>query len=221
MIPMLSQQIFIPAQRQCKVVYLGNPTNRIKRIWIVLHGYGQLAQYFIKNFESVIDDETLIVAPEGMSRFYLDGLSGRVGSSWMTKEEREREIEDNNAYLDGVTEHVLNLCDDAINPEINVLAFSQGVPVACRWLIRSKCQPKKFCLWAGALPHDVQLLMLRELFDKIKGIVVYGVEDEYITQIGAQSVYDLIEKHKLQLEIHTFNGGHKIDTDTLKKVFRS
>jgi predicted esterase len=218
---MHSQQIFIPTLKQCKVVYLGNPGSQIKRIWIVLHGYGQLAQYFIRNFESVSDDETLIVAPEGMSRFYLDGLSGRVGSSWMTKEEREREIDDNNAYLESVTEHILNLCEGAINPEINVLAFSQGVPVACRWLIRSKWQPKKFCLWAGALPHDVQLPLLRELFDEVKGVIVYGIEDEYITQIGAESVHHLIEKHKLQLEILTFEGGHKIDNDTLKKVFLS
>lgn len=197
---------------------MGNPGSRVTKIWIVLHGYGQLAQYFVKNFEPIADDETLIVAPEGMSRFYLDGLSGRVGASWMTKEEREKEIEDNNTFLDLVMEQALKLCEGANKLEINVLAFSQGVPVACRWLIQSKYQPKVFCLWAGALPHDVQLPMLKELFDKVKGKIVYGVEDEYITEIGAASIQDVIKKHKLQLEIYTFKGSHKIDVDTLKKV---
>ena len=49
-----------------------------KKIIYALHGYGQLSKYFIRKFESISDDY-LIVAPEGMHRFYKNGNSGRVG----------------------------------------------------------------------------------------------------------------------------------------------
>ena len=38
-----------------------------RAIWIVLHGYGQLARYFLRKFEG-LDAGLLIVAPEGLTR---------------------------------------------------------------------------------------------------------------------------------------------------------
>jgi hypothetical protein len=60
---------------------------KAKYLLIALHGYGQLSSYFGKKFED-LPNEFFIVIPEGMHRFYLDGTSGRVGASWMTKEAR-------------------------------------------------------------------------------------------------------------------------------------
>ncbi len=65
-----------------------------RKLLIALHGYGQLAQYFAKKFDQLPKEYALLV-PEGMHRFYLDGNSGRVGASWMTKEGREMDIDDN------------------------------------------------------------------------------------------------------------------------------
>ena len=60
--------------------------------WYVLHGYGQLARYFIKKFTKLPAKGIHVTAPEGLHRFYLEGSSGRVGASWMTKEDRETDI---------------------------------------------------------------------------------------------------------------------------------
>ena len=60
-----------------------------KKLLIALHGYGQLAFYFAKKFESVPDDYALLV-PEGMHRFYLQGSSGRVGASWRQRKRVKR-----------------------------------------------------------------------------------------------------------------------------------
>ena len=71
----------------------GKFSDRTEKIWFVCHGYGQLAEYFIKNFE-VLDAETnYVIAPQGLSKFYLKGFTGRVGASWMTKEDRLTDIE--------------------------------------------------------------------------------------------------------------------------------
>ena len=40
-----------------------------------------------------------IIAPQGLHKFYLEGTSGRVGASWMTKENREDDIKNYLVYL--------------------------------------------------------------------------------------------------------------------------
>ncbi|MDO7610183.1 MAG: hypothetical protein MUQ68_04950, partial [Crocinitomicaceae bacterium] len=72
--------------------------NKSKRLLIVLHGYGQLAKFFLRKF-SMCSDSSFVVAPEGPHRFYRKGYSGRVGASWMTKEARDHDIKDNIIWL--------------------------------------------------------------------------------------------------------------------------
>ena len=97
--------------------------------WVVLHGYGQLASRFLRSLESLATPSRLVVAPEGLSRFYLDAGGGKVGASWMTKEDRVREIEDYLAYLD--------LVRATLMPPVplTILGFSQGVATAARWAV--------------------------------------------------------------------------------------
>ena len=61
--------------------------------WVVLHGYGQLASRFLRGFESIASRTRLVVAPEGLSRFYPDAGAGKVGASWMTKGEFSTQID--------------------------------------------------------------------------------------------------------------------------------
>ena len=102
--------------------------------WVVLHGYGQLASRFLRGFESIATPTRLVVAPEGLSRFYLDAGAGRVGASWMTKEDRAHEIEDYLAYLAQVRA--------ALIPPVplTILGFSQGVATAARWAVAHRAR---------------------------------------------------------------------------------
>jgi hypothetical protein len=72
---------------------LGEVNASTKQIWWVLHGYGQLSQFFIQKFEVLAKQNICVIAPEGLSKFYLSGNSGRVGASWMTRENRQMDIE--------------------------------------------------------------------------------------------------------------------------------
>ena len=66
-----------------------------RTVWFVLHGYGQLAGEFIRFFADLATDDSLVVAPEAMNRFYLvnpESAPARdrpVGATWMTREDRE------------------------------------------------------------------------------------------------------------------------------------
>ena len=83
-----------------KYSQIGKSSKKINNVWIVLHGYGMLSEYFVKKFECIIDETTLVIAPEATNRFYLANNYTRVGASWMTKLDREQEISDNILFLD-------------------------------------------------------------------------------------------------------------------------
>ena len=137
---------FVEVPRTGRYYRLNSVTTKTKNIWIVFHGYGQLAEYFIKHFEELDADENSIIAVEGLSRFYVDGLTGRVGASWMTKDDRESEIVDQSNYINAV----LKDCD--INPKdgnrnLIILGFSQGTSTAIRWMTTNNIRPKQLLMW--------------------------------------------------------------------------
>jgi predicted esterase len=86
----------------------GEITTNTKDVLFILHGYGQLAQYFIRKFAALETKDVVVIAPEGLSRFYLEPIEGagrktnRVGATWMTKEDRLVDIENYVNYLDTV-----------------------------------------------------------------------------------------------------------------------
>ena len=41
-------------------------------LWVVFHGYGQLASEFLTTFARQVPKATRVIAPEGLSRFYLE-----------------------------------------------------------------------------------------------------------------------------------------------------
>ena len=101
---MLTHHLSVP--RTARYHVLGAMSQGLREIWIVCHGYGQLAARFLSWFAPLDDGTRLIVAPEALSRFYLDDRPGaihtesRVGATWMTREDREHEITDYVRYLD-------------------------------------------------------------------------------------------------------------------------
>ena len=115
------------------------------------HGYRQLAGRFLPRFADLDDGTRLIVAPEGLSRFYLHDPAGGhgkevpIGATWMTREDRENEITDYVGFLDGVLDEVLDEALDGDLDEVSaesggaiarltVLGFSQGAHTVCRWV---------------------------------------------------------------------------------------
>lgn len=184
------------------------------RLLIVLHGYGQLARFFIKKFKS-LENKWHIVAPEGMHRFYKNGSSGRVGSSWMTKEMRLNDIEDNLNYL---TELFIHLNKHNNYQEIVLLGFSQGAATAARYFYSEHNIAHKLVIWASVFPPDIKP---SELFNfqknKEQPLFVLGKQDEFFN-IGSQK--EVINFYRqLGFKIIEFEGNHDIDIGVLQQIF--
>jgi predicted esterase len=205
---------YLSISKTARYFSIGEYSAKTKNIWLVLHGYGQLAEPFLKNFELLADEETLIVAPEGLHRFYIDGTAGTVGASWMTKEDRLNDIADNNDYLEKLVEWIL---EEQINDQVNihVLAYSQGTATACRWLAQSLFKARSLTLWAGMWPPDISGENVGEALKQTSVFMVLGTRDQYAGASVLEKQVNMVKDWGIIPITLTFEGGHRLDNDTL------
>ncbi|MFB9863969.1 alpha/beta hydrolase [Rufibacter immobilis] len=202
----------IAVPRTAHLHQLGTLTPETRHVWIALHGYGQLAQYFIRHFETLADTQTAVLAPEGLSRFYLEGFSGRVGATWMTKEQRLYEIQDYIHYLNLVRETALQ---EAPNAQLHILGFSQGAATACRWLAQAQWPVHELVLWAGVFPEDMEMAAARQALAQARLTYVYGLQDPFVADDKVQEQLARVRQAGLEPTILTFAGKHELNRDVL------
>ena len=208
----------ISVYKTARYFVMGKPSARINSVLFVLHGYSQLAEDFIKTFESLENETTLIIAPEALNRFYVKGFSGKVGSAWMTKEDRENEIKDYVNYLDSVYDDVIKF-GLLSKIEITVLGFSQGTATACRWISKGKSKVDRLILWGGGVPPDIDLESSKEIFNSLRLTVVVGDKDEFISVEQIEKEKQHLEKNNIKYSLIIFEGKHVIKKEILLKLF--
>ena len=205
---------FIHVRRTARYHMLGR-IEAAPEIWIVLHGYGQLARYFLNHFDG-LDQGRCIVAPEGLSRFYLDEAHARVGAAWMTREDRLHEIEDQIGYLDALA---TDLKQQAMpGATIKVLGFSQGVATAARWATHGKTGIARLVLWAGSIPPELD----RDALATWKNIpvdLVLGDADEYAKPDALEAAARRLDQAGIANTAHLFNGTHQLEPVLLARLF--
>ncbi len=207
-------------QIEARYYKIGDIHPGTKNIWLVLHGYGQLAHYFIQHFDILDNGSNCIIAPEALSKFYLQGFSGRVGATWMTKENRLVEIENYTNYLQDIYQKEVK--DTALpipGPKINLLGFSQGCVTAVRWLIGKKPLVHRLVLWGGSFPADIDMNKTREILSDMEIVHVYGKQDPFITENRLKEHTQLSENLGISPKTIRFEGVHTIDRDILLKHF--
>lgn len=199
--------------RTARFFQLGD-ADRPKRIWFVLHGYGQLAQYFIRHFGPAASQGDLIIAPEGLSRYYLDGNFGRVGASWMTKEDRLNEIKDYLTYLNGLADSILQNYSGQ-SPRVIVMGFSQGCATAIRWVKNGHIRPDNVILWAGDLPPETDMVM--EQIPQNRIWLSYGDQDPYFTEELLTERMGKLKAKYPAVNIFRFQGKHQIPEEAFSQ----
>lgn len=208
------QQHRVSTPRTARVQSLGD-VDGARELWIVLHGYGQLAADFLAPFKAIAGPERAIVAPEALNRFYREaagssGHAGRpVGATWMTREDRDAEIADYVWYLDNVAAHF------RAGRPLTVLGFSQGVSTLLRW-VTTGCTPvDRVIAWAGELPADVDLAAHRARLGADGLDFVIGSVDEYASWIDLEGTKVRLAAAEIPYRVHLFDGGHRLDRKTL------
>jgi predicted esterase len=214
----------LTVKRTARYCTLGDPAGRATEIWIVCHGFAQLAGTFIEEFRTISRPGRLIVAPEALNRFYLNrdggraGASARVGATWMTREDRLAEIDDYVRYLDDLHREIT---ERQPREEIRVtaLGFSQGTATVARWLAHGTAKIARVVLWAGLLPPEIDpagphrdRLLASEL------ILVRGTADDMLDARQLEAQHEALENAGIHARLLQFDGGHRMDRDTLARV---
>ena len=209
------KQHHISVEKTARYFTLGELNQNTKRVIIVLHGYAQLANFFIKKFECLVDEFTFIIAPEGLNKFYWNGMQGKVVASWMTKEDRENDIKDYVNYLDKIVEQLKISCP------IEIIGFSQGAATASRWLAKGSIKPSRICLWSGAFPGDIRYFEDILKFKQTEFVLLIGDEDEYISIDEAKMHLEEINSLGINCQFIQFKGKHNIYNEVLNQLFTS
>jgi predicted esterase len=204
----------LPVSRTAHFYSIGELGPTTKKIWIVVHGYGMLANYFIKKFERLSSDEVAVVAPDGLSYYYTGESHSRVGASWMTKNHREDEIRDHITYLNLLYRQLLLEIGNNEGVEVNVLGFSQGVSTVCRWVSATDRNIARLILWSGRIPEDG----MRSMTQKIKTYYIYGRDDEYKKWLEEGRQRELLQAYFGTYTWKTFNGTHEVPTTVLQTL---
>ncbi len=222
--------IHFPVVKTARYYQIGTPNPLVRDVWIVLHGFSQLAADFAVPFQPLEADSRLIAVPEGLSRFYLDtrpGHSGasKVGALWLTREDRETEIVDIVNYLDRLYERILeelaNRGVDRDQIRVHALGFSQGGPAVCRWAARGSAVIDHLVPWAHAIPQDVNLRALSERRPHLTIDMVYGTRDRFIGEDAVEEQRAVLESSGVPYAMHPFNGGHSLNLAMLRQLMGS
>jgi predicted esterase len=207
----------IPIQKTARYFSEGELHKDTREVWIVCHGYGQLAEYFLRKFQFLASEERVIIAPEGLHRYYLNGSSGRVGASWMTKEDRLTDINDYVRFLDQIYASVKS---EAPQAKIVVLGFSQGCATVSRWLSFGEVLCDKLILYAGVFPPDLDFELDGSKLKNVPVIIANGDQDEFLQEKDIHHQLEVLKRHHIYPKYLPFKGTHQIYTEVLVEIAR-
>ena len=213
----------ITVPRTARYAIMGSFDSALSEVWIVCHGHAQLAGRFLSRFTALEREDRLFVAPEALSRYYLGAPNAvhkpdsPVGATWMTREDREAEIEDQITYLDRVNDEIFSRVDRE-SVRLWVLGFSQGVATVIRWLARGKVTADRAVLWAGMIPPELDVEGARKLSTRAPVTMVVGNSDEFATPKIVAAQEARLRELGVPYSKIGFAGGHDISNSALEEL---
>lgn len=196
-----------------KVGTIGHTT---KAIWMIFHGYGQLAEQFMHRFSIMNPEQHIMIFPQGLSKFYLKGIDNQVGASWMTAHDREYDIQNYLAYLREIYQS--EVLPYSSQYAFNVLGFSQGAHTASRWIYREHIAYDKLILWGANLAHEINAETVTSYFSGGRNIFVIGDQDRYIDDASLEKLQQRYNNMGMKYELIRYQGGHDIYPDVLEQL---
>lgn len=212
---MTNQTHRLVVPRAARYVTAGSIEGPLDEVWILCHGYGQLASEFLGFARALEHPRRLLVAPEALSRFYHADHK-RIGASWMTRENRDDEMEDYIRYLDLLHDQLFEIVERE-RVELRLLGYSQGAATAARWAVRGRAKIDHLVLWGSPLPPELG----EDAADALRETrltLVGGSRDEFFTEKVWADERTRLHALGLVFDELSFEGGHRLDDDTLRAL---
>jgi predicted esterase len=213
----------IEVRRTARYHVLGHAAEATEELWLVCHGYAQLARHFLRSFAAIATPARLIAAPEALNRYYFETSPGvhppdaRVAATWMTREDRVHEIGDYTAYLDALFESLLHEIGRAAAapPRTIVLGFSQGAQTVSRWAAARGRGIDHLVLWGAGAAAEVEPGLLPA---SARLSVVAGDADPAFPPAVAQRFVARCRAAGRDARLLRHGGGHRIESEALERL---
>ena len=192
---------------------LNSLTEKTQTIWFVCHGMGYLSRYFLKYFKDLDPELNYVIAPQAQSKYYLPPKFQHVGSSWLTKENTQKETENVMRYFDSVLENE----QLPKGKKLVIVGYSQGVSVAMRYMAQRRLQCEHLLIMSGGIPKELERKDFEYLDAKVT--LIYGTQDEYLDE--ERMNYETSRVHELfgnDVKIVPFEGNHMVNTQLLNTL---
>ena len=210
------KKIILDIQFKAPYYKAGTVSESTKTIWLIFHGYGQLASEFTGSFSELVSEDHCLIFLQGLSRFYLKGIDKKIGANWMTSHDRELDITNYISYINQVFAHEVKPYLDKV--ELNILGFSQGGHTASRWIYQSNINYNKLVLWGSGLANEIDEKIIKEFFSHRKNLLVIGDRDRYIDIEQLQKTKKRYATIGFSYQLIEYAGGHDIYPEVLKQL---
>lgn len=165
------------------------------------HGYKENADIHMAALRRVAGDRHWrLISVQALNRFYSKG--GDVVANWMTRQDRERAIADNVAYVAAVLSEIAEESGAAL--PLVYAGFSQGVGMAYRAAAFAGRPCDGLIVLAGDVPPDVAPVAAQ--LPKI--LLGRGTKDEWYTAEKAGRDREVLSAAGADVVEHVFDGGH-------------
>ena len=205
--------------RAARFVTLGELDGDPAEVWFLCHGYGQLASEFLESARALESSGRVLVAPEALSRFYLEDHVA-VGASWMTREDRENEMEDYIRCLDLIHDQLFELVERSA-VRVVVLGFSQGAATAARWAVHGRGDVDRLILWGAAMPPELEDETTLTTLRSLRLTLVSGSRDKIFPESAHSAHCSRLQEKGVPFTELSFEGGHRMDDATLQNLAES
>lgn len=181
--------------------------------WVVFHGIGQLARFFLKNFNHLDLTRNYVLAPQAPSLYYTTDTFDRVGASWLTRENTQGQMENLLAYLDQMA------AGEGLEEKNPILfGYSQGVSVLCRWVARRQIACRRILLYAGRIPAELGPGDFEHLPEGCRVEVYCGDADPLADKWGRGELAAHARKvFGNRPDIITYSGGHELQRQWIRE----
>jgi predicted esterase len=169
-------------------------------ILVGFHGYGENAERQLNRLREIPgSNRWLLVSIQALHRFY-DRQSNAVVASWMTRQDRELAIADNNVYVSATLRTVTEKWPTV--PRIVFAGFSQGVSMAFRAAAGSSALVSGVIAVGGDIPPEIgpsalgrlpAVLVCRGARDDVYGATRFATDVRRLHESGVsvqQSEFD-------------------------------
>lgn len=189
--------------------YLVRPHDSVSLL-VGFHGYGESAESQLTRLTAIPgSNDWLLISIQGLHRFY-DRRNDAVVASWMTRQDRERAIADNVAYVSRVLDQAVSA--RAAVQSLVFAGFSQGVAMAFRAAAAVRAARRHVIAVGGDVPPELTEAALGRLSSVL---VCRGVEDPWYRAETFERDVQRLRDAGTAVQAISVPGGHEWSAEVI------